>query len=142
MKKILLVASLGASLFAGNIVVENPYVKITPPNAKNTAVFMQIKNNSDKDIKLIDAKCDFPKVTEIHTHIHEDGMMKMVRIKDATVPANGVLELKPKSYHVMLIDIPNGIDKDSKVNVELFFDNGEKVELKDIPSKEVIHKHH
>lgn len=142
MKKIICALTLGASLFAGDLVVENPYVKITPPTAKNTAVFMQIKNNSDKDIKLIDAKSDFPKVTEIHTHIHEDGMMKMVKIQDATIPANGMLELKPKSYHVMLIDIPNGIDKDSKVNVELFFDNGEKVELKDIPSKEVIHKHH
>lgn len=139
MKKLLLALSLGASLFASELVVSEPYVKITPPNAKNTAIFMSIENKSNKDIKLIDAKSTFPKNTEIHTHIHEDGMMKMIRIKDITIKANSTLLLKPKSYHIMLMGIPKGIDKDSKVDVELFFDNGESIKLENIPSKEVIH---
>lgn len=141
MKKLLLALSLGASLFAGDLLVSEPYVKITPPNAKNTAIFMSIENKSNKDIKLIDAKSTFPKNTEIHTHIHEDGMMKMIRIKDITIKANSTLLLKPKSYHIMLMGIPKGIDKDSKVDVELFFDNGESIKLENIPSKEVIHHH-
>lgn len=141
MKKILLALSLGASLFANNIEISEPYVKITPPNAKNSAIFMSIKNNSKEDIKLVDAKCDFAKNTEIHTHIHEDGMMKMIRIQDATIKANDTLELKPKSYHIMLMDIKDSIKEDTKLNLELSFSNGEKVELKDIPAKSIIHAH-
>lgn len=142
MKKILLALSLGASLFANSIEISEPYVKITPPNAKNSAIFMNIKNTSNEDIKLIDAKCDYANSTEIHTHIHEDGMMKMIRIQDATIPANGVLELKPKSYHVMLMGIKDAVKDDTKLNLELSFSNGEKVELKDIPAKAVIPMQH
>lgn len=142
MKKILLALSLGASLFAGSIEVNEPYVKITPPNAKNSAIFMSIKNNSNEDIKLIDAKCDFAQSTEIHTHIHEDGMLKMIRIQDATIPANSSLELKPKSYHVMLMGIKDSVKEDTKLNLELSFSNGEKLKLKDIPAKAVVPMHH
>lgn len=142
MKKILFSLTLGTCLFAGNIIVDNPYVKITPPNAKNSAIFMQIENTSDNDIKLIGAKSDFANSTEIHTHINEDSMMKMVKIDEIIIPAKGKVELKPKSHHVMLMGIKNAVDKDTKVNLELDFDNGEKVEIKDIPSKEIMHKHH
>lgn len=142
MKKVLLALSLGAILFAGNIEIDEPYVKLTPPNAKNSAIFMNIKNNSNEDIKLIDAKCDFAQSTEIHTHIHEDGMMKMIRIQDATIPANGNLELKPKSYHIMLMGIKDSVKDDTKLNLELSFSNGEKIELKDIPAKAVMPMNH
>lgn len=142
MKKVLFGLFISASMFANNIVVENPYVKITPPNAKNSAIFMKINNNSNEEVKLIDAKCDYANTTEIHTHINEDGMMKMVKIKDIVIPANNSIELKPKSYHIMLMDIKQSIDENTKVNLELNFSNGEKVELKDIPSKEIMHKHH
>ncbi|WP_267525333.1 copper chaperone PCu(A)C [Campylobacter sp. MG1] len=142
MKKVLFGLFISASMFANNIVVENPYVKITPPNTKNSAIFMKINNNSNEEVKLIDAKCDYANTTEIHTHINEDGMMKMVKIKDIVIPANNSVELKPKSYHIMLMDIKQSIDENTKVNLELNFSNGEKVELKDIPSKEIMHKHH
>lgn len=144
MKKILTFSLLVSSLLAGVVEIKEPYVKQTAPGMKNTAIFMEIKNNSDKTIKLINAKeHTLGGVTEIHTHLkQDDGSMKMVKIPFIEIEPNSSTLLKPKSYHVMVIGIDNAVKSDTKVSLTLEFDNGEKVEVKDIISKEIKHKHH
>lgn len=144
MKKILTFSLLVSSLLAGVVEIKEPYVKQTAPGMKNTAIFMEIKNNSDKTIKLINAKeHTLGGVTEIHTHLkQDDGSMKMVKIPFIKIEPNSSTLLKPKSYHVMVIGIDNAVKSDTKANLTLEFDNGEKVEVKDIISKEIKHKHH
>lgn len=144
MKKILTFSLLVSSLLAGVVEIKEPYVKQTAPGMKNTAIFMEIKNNSDKTIKLINAKeHTLGGVTEIHTHLkQDDGSMKMVKIPFIEIEPNSSTLLKPKSYHVMVIGIDNAVESDTKANLTLEFDNGEKVEIKDIISKEIKHKHH
>ena len=79
MKKLLILPFLAGILGAGDIEVSNSFVKITPPNMKQTAIFMDIKNNSDKEISLIDANTSLSSVTELHTHIKDGEMMKMIK---------------------------------------------------------------
>ena len=52
--------------------VQDPYVRLAPPNAPATGAFMVIKNNGDKDVKMV-LKADNPvsKVTELHTHLND-----------------------------------------------------------------------
>ena len=144
MKKVLFCVLSTCALFAGAIEIKEPYVKQTAPGMKNTAIFMEIVNTSDKTIKLINAKeHNLDGVTEIHTHIkQEDGSMKMIKISDITIKANSSTHLKPKSYHIMVIGIKNEVKEETKANLTLYFDNGEEVTLKDIPSKAIKHQHH
>lgn len=142
-KKTVLVLGLSLFAFSADIVIKDAYVKQSMPNAKNSAIFMNIENTSDKDISLIDANSSYAKTTELHTHLHENGMMKMVRVKDIVIPAHSSVELKPKSLHIMLFDIKEPIIDDTKLDVKLKFDNNEEIVLKDIPSKAIkAHKHH
>ncbi|EMW2604649.1 copper chaperone PCu(A)C, partial [Campylobacter jejuni] len=121
MKKILLLGALFAvNLWAVNdIEVKNTFVKQTPPHAQNSAIFLTIFNNTDKDIALISAKSDISEVSELHTHIHKDGKMMMQKIPEIIIKAHSSTELKSGGYHIMLLKLKKPIIKDTKVNLDL-----------------------
>jgi periplasmic copper chaperone A len=126
MKKFLLIALLSATtLFASNIEVKDAYVRATPPGLPNSAAFMTVENNTDKDIAIVKATSDISKVVELHTHSMKDGVMKMYQVPKIDVPANGKTELKPGGFHVMLIGLHKALKVGEKVTYTLEFSNGE-----------------
>ena len=130
MKKLsLLAASLmfSAGVLAGsadNVSVQDPYVRLAPPNAPATGAFMVIKNNGDKDVKVVKADNPVSKVTELHTHLNEGGVMKMRPVPSIEVKAKGEAVLKPGSLHVMMIDIKAPMKEGDVVPITLSFDDG------------------
>lgn len=139
MKKLLFLALFAvSSVFAKDIEISNIFAKATPPTAKNSAIFMKITNNSNKDIVLLGGSNNLSKFTEIHTHKHEDGMMKMIQIPELKIPANSSVELKPGGLHIMLIGLKEaGVKEGQKLNLTLNFNNGEKIELDNIIAKKI-----
>lgn len=143
MKKILLsLTFLASAIFAADIEVSEIYVKQTPPNAKNTAIFLKIKNNTAQNVALVDAECDLSEYTEIHTILREGDKMTMIKVPELTINANSSLELKPGGDHIMLFDLKKPITKGSKANLTLTFSNGESLKLNNIESKEVAKRPH
>ncbi|MGB4065441.1 MAG: copper chaperone PCu(A)C [Azonexus sp.] len=125
----LLAASLmfSAGVLAGaadNVSVQDPYVRLAPPNAPATGAFMVIKNNGDKDVKVIKADNPISKVTELHTHINDGGVMKMRPVPSIEVKAKGEAVLKPGGLHVMMIDIKAPMKEGDVVPITLSFDDG------------------
>ena len=107
-----LVAATAFALQAEVLLVD-PYAKATPPNAKNSAAFMKIENKSSNDIELLSASSNISKVTEIHTHIEENGMRKMVQIPNIKIPAKSSVELKPGGLHLMFIGLNEQLNDNS-----------------------------
>ena len=96
---------------------------------RNTAAFMSIKNNTDTDDTLFAASCDLAKVVEIHeTYEKENDMMGMRHIDYLVIPKNSTVELKPGSFHIMLIGLNKDLAIDENNKLKLFFRvNGEIV---------------
>jgi len=109
------------------ISVENPYARAVPPTARNSGAFMLIRNNSDQDRKVVSAKSDVSEITELHNHIHDNGVMRMRRVDAIDVPAHGSVELKPGSYHVMLINLKQPLKPQDPVHIDLTLDDGSTV---------------
>ncbi|NTV70475.1 MAG: copper chaperone PCu(A)C [Azonexaceae bacterium] len=125
----LLAASLmfSAGVLAGaadNVSVQDPYVRLAPPNAPATGAFMVIKNNGDKDVKVVKADNPASKVTELHTHLNEGGVMKMRPVPSIDIKAKGEAVLKPGSLHVMMIDLKAPMKEGDVVPITLSFDDG------------------
>ena len=137
MKKFLLSVLLFGFCFSNPIEISEVVVKEPAPNAKATGGFMKIKNNSDKSFKLVGVNSNFSKVGEIHTHKHVDGMMKMVKIDDLEIPANGEVVLKPGDLHIMFINLTKRLKEGNKVDFNLTFDDNSNVELKNIEVKKI-----
>ncbi|MFN4341682.1 MAG: copper chaperone PCu(A)C [Azonexus sp.] len=130
MKKLSLFAAgllFSAGVLAGaadHVAVQDPYVRLAPPNAPATGAFMVIKNQGDKDIKLVKAANPVSKVTELHTHLSEGGVMKMRPVPAIDIKAHGEAMLKPGGLHVMLIDLKAPMKEGDVVPITLTFDDG------------------
>lgn len=130
MKKLSLLASalmLSAGALAGSadqITVHEPYVRLAPPNAPATGAFMVIRNGGGKDVKVVKADNPASKVTELHTHLNEGGVMKMRPVPDIPIKAGGEAVLKPGSLHVMLIDLKAPMKEGDVVPITLTFEDG------------------
>ena len=125
----LLAASLmfSAGVLAGaadNVSVQDPYVRLAPPNAPATGAFMVIKNNGDKDVKVLKADNPASRVTELHTHLNEGGVMKMRPVPAIDVKSKSEAVLKPGGLHVMLIDLKAPMKEGDVVPITLSFDDG------------------
>jgi len=120
-----LMVSAGALAAAADMVTVNePYVRLAPPNAPATAAFMVIKNAGDKDVKVVKADSPASKVTELHTHLNENGVMKMRPVAAIDVKSKGEAVLKPGGLHVMLIDMKAPMKEGDVVPITLTFDDG------------------
>ncbi|ENC9217956.1 copper chaperone PCu(A)C [Campylobacter lari] len=137
MKKLLSLAILSTFAIANEITINDPYVRQTPTNSKTTAIFLKLKNNSDKDIKLIKAQSSLSDTTEIHDHIMENGKKMMVQIPQITIKANSSAELKPGGMHIMILNLKENITPQTKANLTLYFDDNSTIKLKDIKSRSI-----
>lgn len=126
----LLCMAIGTGALAGEIVVVDPYVRMVPQGVPTTGAFMLIKNTGNTDRKLLRVDSSAAKTVELHNHINDNGVMKMRQVRELEIKAKGQTELKPGSYHVMMIDLRQALQEGEKVPLTLSFDDGssEKVE--------------
>jgi copper(I)-binding protein len=68
-------------------------------------VYMKLENRSDKDQRILHLSTPVAGTAEVHSHTHEDGVMKMRPVAHAQVPARSALVFEPSGYHIMLIDL-------------------------------------
>ena len=65
------------------------YVRLLPPGSPNTAAFMVLRNDGDKPVKLVAGASPEAGRVELHTHLHENGVMKMRQVESIEIPAKG-----------------------------------------------------
>ena len=141
MKKFVLSIVSIAAVFGADIEIEGAYARASIPNMPNSAAFFVIKNNSDKDIAITSANSDIAEKNELHTHIKENKMMKMMKIEKLVVPAKSSLELKSGGDHVMLMGLKKELKVGDEINLELSFSDGDKKSIK-VPVKDLASTMH
>lgn len=114
---------------ADQISIVDPYVRLAPPGAKATGAFMTLRNAGDQDTQIVTAASAAAQVTELHNHINDGGVMRMRQVKEIALPARGEAQLKPGSYHVMLIDMKAPLKEDDHVVITLGFADGSSKEV-------------
>jgi len=151
----LLLVCSGAALAAGiadSVEAADPYVRAVPPGQPNSAAFMTLTNQSGEDHALVAAESGASKVVELHTHVMEEGMMKMRKVEKIDLPAGQAVSLQPGGLHVMLIGLQQELVPDQPVTLHLVFDDGSKKEIQapvrklqmkmgDMPADKMQHGH-
>lgn len=134
-----LIAVSGA---ADEVSVVDPYVRAVPPGQPNSAAFMQLHNKSTTPHAIVKAQSPVAKIVELHTHIMEDGMMKMRQVERIEVPAQGSTTLAPGGLHVMLLGLSAELMPDQRVPVTLIFEDGSKITIQAPVRKLQMHMKH
>ena len=141
MKKFVLSIASIAAVFGADIEIDGAYARASIPNVPNSAAFFVIKNNSDKDIAITSANSDIAEKNELHTHIKENQMMKMIKIEKLVVPAKSSLELKSGGDHVMLMGLKKELKAGDEISLKLSFSDGDKKKIK-VPVKDLASTMH
>ena len=141
MKKFVLSILSIAAVFGADVEIDGAYARASIPNVPNSAAFFVIKNNSDKDIAITSANSDIAEKNELHTHIRENQMLKMMKIEKLVVPAKSSLELKSGGDHVMLMGLKKELKVGDEINLELSFSDGDKKSIK-VPVKDLASTMH
>ena len=107
-----------------DIRIHDPYVRLPPPGAMAVGAFMRIENAGSAERKLIKAASPAAKTVELHTHINDNGVMKMRAVSAIPIPAKGQAQLKPGGDHIMLIGLKAALQEGRDVPITLYFDDG------------------
>ncbi|HHQ4602418.1 TPA: copper chaperone PCu(A)C [Aeromonas veronii] len=123
----LLVLGMAAPALAKVEAVDG-YVRLLPPGSPNTAAFMVLKNDADQPVTLVAAASAAAGRAELHTHLHENGVMKMRQVENIEIPAKGEAVLKPGSLHIMLFEVGT-LSEQTPFPLTLTMDDGQKLDL-------------
>lgn len=128
------------------MMVHNAWIR---PSAEGTttAFFGMIMNHTDVNDTLIGVSSNLAENTELHESYQKEGdMMGMRHIPALPVDANSSVELKPRSYHVMLIILNQDLKVGDQKELTLHFRNAGEIkvtaEVKDMPMGEMDHSQH
>ena len=117
---IALTALIGSTAFAQNVAVADGWVRATVQGQKATGAFMKL--TAKDGAKLVAGASPAAGVVEIHEMKMDKDVMKMAALPNGLdLPAGQTVELKPGSYHVMLMDLKAPLAADSTVPVTLTF---------------------
>jgi hypothetical protein len=121
---------------AETILVNDAYVRASSKMAKSAAAFMDIKNTSSQDDRLLDVKSKVAKRVELHTHIKsDDGVMKMRRVDEGfLIPGNDTLRLERGGNHIMFMGLSQPFVNGESILITLFFESAGPLDL-EIPIK-------
>ena len=103
----------------GQVKVEDAWARATVQGQKATGAFMKI--TAPQTTRLISIITPVAGVAEIHEMKMDNGVMQMRALPGLDLPANKSVELKPGSYHLMLMDLKAPLMKDSSVALTLTF---------------------
>ncbi len=99
-------------------------------NGPISAAFMVIRNRTDSPDRLLSAESTAASVLEIHLTEMKDNVMTMRQVEGGLeIPSNGQVELKPGSYHIMLIDVQQDLKVGDKIPLTLTFENAGEVKV-------------
>ena len=114
----------------GNLVIHHPWIKQPPGSASVAGAYTTIDNNGSDDDTLVSVTVEGVPMAMIHDMKMEGDVMKMSEMPDGLkIPAGKSVELKPKSYHIMLMDLKSAFMEGEEVKGSFTFAKAGKVDV-------------
>ena len=122
--------ALSSTAMASNdMMIREPWSRPLPPTAKNGAAYMVIHNHGGEADRLIGGASDIAERVEVHTHVMQDDLMKMVRLDGADIPAGEMVTFKPHGLHVMLLGLTRPLVAGEQYQLTLEFERAGEQEI-------------
>jgi periplasmic copper chaperone A len=124
----LLASTLSTTLWAQNVEVKDAWARATVQGQMATGAFMEL--TAKEGTRLVSVSSPVAGVAEVHEMAMDNNIMKMRALPGLDLPAGKAVELKPGSYHVMLMDLKTSLQKDTTIPLTLVFKDAKGLETK------------
>lgn len=108
--------------------ISGAFTRASPKMAKAGAGFMTIRSKGPAD-RLVGFRSPACNQPELHTHLHDNGVMRMRQVQAIDIPAGGEAVLKPGSLHLMFIDLNTVLEEGAMIEATLIFEQAGEVAL-------------
>ncbi|MDH4562910.1 copper chaperone PCu(A)C [Pseudomonas sp. BN411] len=106
----------------GSLHIEHPWAMAVPAVSPNGAAYLVIHNKGTEADKLLGADTARAGKTEIHEHLHKDGLMKMQKVEGGVeIPAGGEARFEQGGYHLMMFGLKQPLNDGDKFPMTLHF---------------------
>jgi copper(I)-binding protein len=114
----------------GSLEIKHPWTRATPKGAAVAGGYLNIINSGTAPDRLIGGSVEVANKFEVHEMSMDGGVMKMRELKNGIEIAPGAtVELKPGSYHIMMMNLSRPLAKGDKVKGSLSFEKAGKVDV-------------
>lgn len=110
--------------------VQGAFVKTPANGAEAAAGLMTIYNNSAEDNAVVGVESSMAEAVELHTMTMDGDIMKMSKVDEIQVPANGHVELSMETGdHLMFINPESQLEAGDVVEATIIFKNGATLDV-------------
>ncbi len=114
----------------GTIQVGKPWMRATPKGAAVAGAYLTISNKGTAPDRLLGGSSAAAGRFEVHSMVMEQGVAKMRPVEGGLeIKPGETVELKPGSFHIMLMDLKGPVEKGQKVKGTLQFEKAGKVDI-------------
>lgn len=114
----------------GSLSIERPWTRATPRSAPVAGGYLKITNSGAVSDRLTGGSFAHAGKVEVHEMSHEGGMMRMRQLPRGLEIAPGQsVELRPGGYHLMFMDLKQGIVAGQNVKGSLVFEKAGQIEI-------------
>lgn len=111
----------------GAISIDHPWARASMGMAKAGAAYMVLTNNGSAPDRLLSASAEVADAVELHTHLMEDGVMRMRQVQAIEVAPGEPSVLEPGGLHVMLIGLKQPLAAGETFPMTLTFEQAGEV---------------
>jgi hypothetical protein len=129
----MIIAVVASSAYAheyklGDLVIDHPWSRATPPAAKTGAGYMTILNKGTTADRLIAISSAAAGRVEVHRMTMDGTIMRMRPVPEGVEIGPGEsVKLEPGGYHLMMMDLREPLKQGQKVPVTLRFERAGQV---------------
>jgi len=132
---LLVMISLTTSVVAeedavGDVEVMLPWARATAPTAMTGAGYMEVTNHGSVTERLLSASAEVSEVVELHTHIRDGEMMRMVEVETIEIPPGETVSLEPGGLHIMFIGLHAPLVAGTEFPLTLEFEQAGSLEVR------------
>lgn len=113
----------------GDLTIQKPWARASIGQAQAGAAYLTVMNKGSLPDRLIAAEGEVANRVELHTHMMEDGVMKMRQVQAIEVAPGEPAVLKPGGLHVMLMGLKAPLVKGESFPLTLVFEKAGRVEI-------------
>lgn len=116
-------SALANDYTAGPLKLEQPWTRATPAGAKIAGGYLVVTNTGSAPDRLLGGTSEVSGKVEVHEMAMKDGVMTMRGLPDGLeIKPGEKTELKPGSYHLMLMDLKRQLKEGESIKATLNFE--------------------
>lgn len=143
---LILALGFGNGVAQAEVVLLEGWIQEAPPGSRVLAGYLVLENTGPADRQLVNASSPLFERVEMHRSVIVDDVARMEAQPELTIPAGGMLEMRPGDYHLMLFDPDTRLQAGMEVELLLILDDDSQqrysIEVKRPGRKYEEHDHH